>query len=507
MNNITNHPGGNVDVPTENLQDLSLVNSPRTLDNLPIEMLIRITENLCAHCVDSCVEANMESVETDMESVITHSEARERRQALKGLCLVARKYSAVAQPILHHYYCANIAYSSDANVDRLALLLRTITNRADLANSVQVLLLDPIHERAGSQDSVIQSSQTTAEILDEASRQVKLAPSLERPVALLKTLIVAATSKSLQYLSDAIREGLVPMSLPESITCLPRLQVFNLRIIPSRDRPTYPLLKSFRNLEVLKVSRHFPLDHAEWPAELVTGQARIANLRKLIAESLDLDGLHTVLRSCPQLRDLEIFLVTGEQVRTHRNWARDLTRLYPLLRSLQRLVLSPRSLIGFQFSTPIPQQEGGENEILEQNGPNFTLAGLCKLEVLELSLDLLLWLGTRNLSISVPVLFPPSLRILHLCTSQKWNRISTHLQDFAAAKVAGDLPELVVICVEYTGDSNADFPEALPPEITEQMELAGVKCSLIYNACMDADKLPSIPDTLFIWRLETRFLL
>lgn len=487
-----------VKLPVKNSQNLDLVNSPRTLSNLPTEVLIKITENLCAHCTQYCVEA-------DIKSIFYHLEAQEGRKAIQEFCLVARKYKAIAQPILYHYYCYNTGVP-DVNVDRLISLLRTITNRADLADSIRILSLDSMDEPEESQHSVIGLNQTTAEILDEISRPVKILPSIGRPVALLKTLTIAAVSESLQYLSYGIEEGLVPRSLLESITCLPRLQVFNFCIDPARERLDYSLFISFHNLDVFKISSRSPTDHFDWPAELASGQMKMPNFHRLISENMGLSGLFTFLLNYPKLYDLEIFLNSREEgLSSSTRWEDKIGSFSSSLRSLRRLVISPNNLRFYTFLENTPQDNDEET-----NSPKFTLTKFSKLEILETNLDLLLWLSGGNLTSPVPFLLPPSLRTLHLSTTQSWKNVSKHLQNLATAKVGGCLPELATICLEYNGLSNAYFPRALPLETIKEMEIAGLKWSLLYNAYESdevADSVLPFRTSTAVWRLEPRFFL
>lgn len=111
------------------MADLTRRPPARTLLALPAEILIKISQNLCIHCR----HPRIGEVADDEAAIAIHEQT-----ALANLSALSRHLRTIAQPILFHFF-----HSLSGLIDtwrRLALFVRTLCYRPDLAASVRSLV-------------------------------------------------------------------------------------------------------------------------------------------------------------------------------------------------------------------------------------------------------------------------------------------------------------------------------------------------------------------------------
>ncbi|KAK8041949.1 hypothetical protein PG993_006472 [Apiospora rasikravindrae] len=111
---------------------------PTAFARLPNEMVAKIFEQLCFHCQSPSIFPN---ADTD--------DVRQRKATLARLCRVSKRFRAIAEPILYHYYatgnCKHFLDDTDPNIrgtrwqgsnDYLLSFASRLVERPDLASKV-----------------------------------------------------------------------------------------------------------------------------------------------------------------------------------------------------------------------------------------------------------------------------------------------------------------------------------------------------------------------------------
>ncbi|KAK8090177.1 hypothetical protein PG997_005138 [Apiospora hydei] len=111
---------------------------PTAFARLPNEIVVKIFEQLCFHCQNPGTFPN-----ADTEDV------RQRKATLARLCRVSKRFRAIAEPILYHYYatgnCKHFLDDNDPNIngtrwqgsnDYLLSFVSRLVERPDLASKV-----------------------------------------------------------------------------------------------------------------------------------------------------------------------------------------------------------------------------------------------------------------------------------------------------------------------------------------------------------------------------------
>ncbi len=117
--------------------------APATLAALPNEILCDIVSNFCLHCSDlhETPLALLPRADTDpADSWMSWYTVD--RQALYSICLVSRRFRAVAQPVLYHEFLPGYGQTTAWN-RRLDSFLRTVVLRPDLGSLVRRVFLNP----------------------------------------------------------------------------------------------------------------------------------------------------------------------------------------------------------------------------------------------------------------------------------------------------------------------------------------------------------------------------
>jgi hypothetical protein len=105
------------------------VSTASTLSRLPPEIIIAIFGQLCAHCQDPTCEHESDNPD----------EVRENLAALSAASKACKWMQTLVQPMLFHRFTA---LSDPVHPAQLYWFIRTLTERPDLANAVQMISLD-----------------------------------------------------------------------------------------------------------------------------------------------------------------------------------------------------------------------------------------------------------------------------------------------------------------------------------------------------------------------------
>jgi hypothetical protein len=100
-----------------------------TIFRLPPEILVAILSQFCGHCQDSDLEREPDDVDEIMRNL----------HALSSISRACKRMKAFAQPVLHHRFGP---FSNATSPARLYQFVRTLIQRQDLADVVQILGLD-----------------------------------------------------------------------------------------------------------------------------------------------------------------------------------------------------------------------------------------------------------------------------------------------------------------------------------------------------------------------------
>ncbi|OBT46360.1 hypothetical protein VE00_02711 [Pseudogymnoascus sp. WSF 3629] len=314
--------------------------------SVPNEIIVQICSYLCSHCQNPGVFPNSNTVETRIEKV-----------TLARMCRSSKRICSIAQPILFHYYaCGNLARSvhtefsehyADWNRerwnledDKLAVFVRTLITRPDLASCVESLQL----KGSGKQDvctpelmKILGDAGSalgfklptgwswggwTGKYPDVWTDEVKPESFNENRLDFHKWLMAVAIAltprtETLMYMCEYIYELDWSTNTPPMV--LPALKTLALRGAQGGDYylfQIHPFLTAAPNLQTLyalncrgdAISSIILLsfdynDGDPWVEDLA-----VSKLRKLVLDELPMEAFEKLMERCVELEDLVYYI-------------------------------------------------------------------------------------------------------------------------------------------------------------------------------------------------------
>lgn len=431
------------------------------LQNFPTEILESIFGNLCIHCDHlgaACIP--------DLDTVC----GRENKQSLARLCQMSRSLCSVAQPILFHYFTMNNTAAVRNPKARLFKFMRGLSLRPDLTYVVRAIELlpppdwndaypvdhptwDALRQRHPSSEIGNTGNQLVLPLGHIAPSLINLAPNLEY------LRLMAPSLDKFEGWCDL--EPLSRMRVLEVVS--PCDQHFRMVDLPNVFR-VLPNLEVFRGSSSMRLSctHHFSgqnmhayapnlCEHKPW--EIVP-----PTVTKAIVGHVDIFRLSTLLDNCPQLEDLEMFLVPGTY-----DWENNMPQdgaLVSARGSLRRLVVTMHDWLGWTRFPGMFEKKTTPAGIYGQANMAFR-----KMDVLEdlavdqclLHADVVHATGGEAVD-RLSLALPESLKSLHVGYVVSWKHLQPQLRDLATRRKAGYFENLTTIRVDpYVQISNADL--------------------------------------------------
>jgi hypothetical protein len=344
------------------------------MDRLPVELIERVCSFVCPHCQSP----------DDFPDADTQT-SRVAKAALSGLSRTSRRIATVVQPYLFHYFASGgmtrfAIFDATGRVaplpssppssekDPLALFLRTVVQRPDLAAQVRALQLAPL--KTCNEQSVQDSE---GALVDprciETPVEVRRAASLElgglteevfspgfawdvHGAELHNRAIYHALEQLAMVWCSNVRTLIIGDEQPSSSFwriiasrrwSFPSLKTVGL-LSHSHDRPftrIQDVLESAPNVETLYVTHLARAGQPRAASPWVSGWTRaLPSVRRLVTSDLRATDLAALIRACPQLRDLE-FRHHGFNTPVGQVRGRELAEaLRPAQKTLRRLLVS-----------------------------------------------------------------------------------------------------------------------------------------------------------------------
>lgn len=421
------------------------------LQNFPTEILEAIFENLCIHCQHPHA-ASIPDFDTRC--------GREDKQALASLCQTSRSICSVAQPMLFHYFNINNIAGSTRPKATLHKFVRALYLRPDLAHAVRAieLLPPPNWNDAYPVDRATWHALRNNQEYDE-NGITDVRPSV--PLARIAPL-VTKLSPNLEYLR-LIAPSLDKFEGWGDIAPLSRMRVLEVVSPCDQHFRMVDLPNVFRalpNLEIFRGSHHMRLscahhfsgqqmhafapnlcDHRPW--EIVP-----PTLTKAIVGHVDLFRLGTLFDNCPNLEDLEMFLVPGTY-----DWENVMPpdgALVSARGSLRRLVVTMHDWLGWIRFPGMFEKKTGAGGISYRANMAFR-----KMPILEdLAVDQCLLHAdvvhaTEGQAVDqLSLALPDSLRSLHVGYVVSWQHLQPQIRNLAARRKAGYFQSLATVRVD-----------------------------------------------------------
>ena len=338
------------------------------MDRLPVELVARICSLLCPHC--EAPDSFMFTL-SDAEWETGNVSLETGHASLARFSKTSRRIAAIAQPYLFHYFATGrqIRFIEDGTIaisglpnenHRLALFLRTVIQRPELAVRVKALRLAPLPAVHGREYDNNHRTATPVEVLRQA--RSKLGDVVDN------ALFFPGFSWDLhrkKFTDSAIYHGLEQLAIvlcPNADTVVlgdeqPSSRPWNVFVsrkwtFPSLKRAELLLYKPSRlftlarhvfdsapNIETLRVAhltrpRRLTMD-TNWGTSWTM---TLPSVRRLVGSDISVTDLAALVKSCPQLRDHEY--KHHSRALTCRVRGRELLEaLQPARKTLHRLLL------------------------------------------------------------------------------------------------------------------------------------------------------------------------
>jgi hypothetical protein len=303
------------------------------MERLPVELVARICWHLCPHCQSP---DHFPNADTD--------EALLAKASLARLARVSKSMCAIAQPFVFHYYATgnlpSIFLDGDPGYpfdepswpqdnDQLPYFLRSVIDRPDLAKCIRALqLVTPSHYdkhsvpwHKGDNDDALPAIQAASAELGLMAFNA-LHPDYEawacdtpgvdsRPVTgeVLHHILEQLAILLCPNVSTLLLAGTFGLSygklIRSSERTLPALKT--IALLSQSEARHYahsgPLLTLAPNLETIYAAdlRESENGFREWAPAL---EGTFAKLQSVHVHDLGVDGLRSMVRSCPELREL-----------------------------------------------------------------------------------------------------------------------------------------------------------------------------------------------------------